>query len=135
VDLSSLDVASGSNQGREVEILHPVKRVPLISDDGEKITITIIGKYSDEYQKHQRAVQNRRLAQRGGRGKITSEEIEAETIELIARCIKSWKNITLDGKMLECSYANAVKILSDSRLAWIREQLDEEINETGNFIK
>ena len=118
MDLSALDVSSGSNAGKEVEILHPTKRTPLLTAEGEKITVIVIGKYSDEYQKHQRAVNNRRLAQRGGRGKVTAEEIEAETIEMIARCIKGWKNVTLDGKMLECNYANAVKVLSDSRLAW-----------------
>lgn len=136
MDFSELDVGSMADEGMVVELYHPTTRQPLLADDGEKTTVTVLGRYSDKYLSLQRKVQNRRLAtQRGSRVKITAEEIEAETTDLLANCIKLWHGIKLDGVELDCNYANAKMLLEDRRFGWFREQIDEAINDDANFMK
>lgn len=137
MDLSTLDVSTKANQGATVEIYHPITRLPLTTEDGKKVTVTVLGRYSDVYVKNQRRATNRRLQQAGrGRGgiKVNAEELEAEAVELLSNCITAWENVTVDGQVLECNQNNAKKILSDPRFAWFRDQVDEAVNDDSNFM-
>lgn len=131
-DLMSIDTVKGSNDGFEVQIYHPATNEDL------DITITVLGKDSDEFQKVSRAQQRKRMAkmQKGGfrmNQIIPVEEIEQDNISLLAACTKAWKGVIVEGKTIECTKENAMMIYE--KFPWIKEQIDIAIGDRANFIK
>ena len=133
IDLASLDTVKGSNEGFDVKIYDPGTLVDL------GITINVLGKDSDEFQKVSRSQSKKRLAKltKGGfRAQNMTpppEEMEADGIELLAKCTKSWKGIVLGGKEIDFSHDNATMIYT--RFPWIKEQVDIAVGDRANFIK
>ena len=72
-----------------------------------------------------------------GRGVVnksaTSEEFEAETIDILAKCTLSWEKVVLEGKELPCTYENAKTVYTN--FIWLREQVDAFINDRANFLE
>ena len=136
IDLSSLDTVTGANAGFDVELFHPGTREDL------GITIHVLGRDSDKYQEVSRRQQKRRTAKlsKGGfrpgnvGGSISPEELESGSIELLAECTTGWSsNMALDGEPLAFTVENAKTVYK--RFPWIREQVDEAIDNRANFIK
>jgi hypothetical protein len=136
IDLGSIDTVKGANEGFDVNIYHPGTNEDL------GITIRIIGKDSDEFQRISRAQSKKRMAKitKGGfrNANVPIEEIEQDSLQLLAACTKSWaqgekQTVTLDGKELECSKDNAVAVYE--RFPWIKEQIDTAMGDRANFIK
>lgn len=137
VDLNSIDTVKGANEGFDVQIYHPGTNEDL------GITIRVLGKDADEFQKVSRAQSKKRMAKltKGGFRNTTAlpvEEIEQDAIELLAACTKSWAQedkptITVDGKELPYSKDNAVVLYE--RFPWIKEQVDVAMGDRANFIK
>jgi len=133
VDLSSIDTVKGSNEGFDVQIYHPGTMVDL------GIVINVLGKDSDEFQKISRA-QNKRFMAKMTKGGFRAsnftrapEEIERDSIELLAKCTKSWSGVVIEGKEIEFNYDNAVMVYE--RFPWLKEQVDIAIGDRANFIK
>ena len=100
VDLSSIDTIKGANEGFAVRICHPGTNEDL------DITINVLGKDSDEFQKVSRNQSKKRMAkmQKGGFRSTTAvpvEEIEADGIQLLAACTKSWNGVVVEAKTIE----------------------------------
>lgn len=132
VDLAAIDTVKGANEGFSVRIYHPGTNEDL------DITINVLGKDSDEFQKVSRAQSKKRMAkmQKGGFRSTTAipvEEIEADGIQLLAACTKTWAGVVMDGKTIDCTADNAVMIYE--RFPWIKEQIDTAIGDRANFIK
>lgn len=150
IDLTAIDTVKGSNEGFDIKIYHPGTMVDL------GITINVLGKDSDEFQKISRAQSKKRMSKmnRGGfrvqNVMIPPEEIEADGLELLAKCTKSWKTVAVKdkdgnklepaketilvaGKEIEFSYDNALMIYE--RFPWIKEQVDAAVGDRANFIK
>ena len=119
----------------DVELMHPVTGEPLLNGDKSKMTITVHGPYSKLYKKIQHDQQNRRLmkAQRtGGKMNLTTEEIEASTLDLLVRCTTDW-NVTLEGDDKTKFSSEAVRE-TYIELPWVREQVDAVIADTRAFL-
>lgn len=120
-----------------MEVLDPVTRQPFLKKDGSSITMKIYGFDNEEVQKTYRRLNNKRLAavaKSGGRGiRITSEEVEAEAIEKIAASIAGWSGFEEDGKEFPYNKSNAASLLK--RLPWLRDQVEDFMNDRQNFIK
>lgn len=132
VDLSSIDTVKGANEGFDVQIYHPGTNEDL------GITIRVLGKDSDEFQKKSREQSKKRMAKmsKGGfrsTAAVPVEEIERDGLELLAACTKSWDGIVVDGKAVDCTQPNAIDIYE--RFPWIKEQVDTAIGDRANFIK
>lgn len=132
IDLSSIDTVAGSNEGFEVQIYHPGTNEDL------GITINILGKDSDEFQKVSRAQSKKRMAKlaKGGGFRtsvISVEEIDRDGLELLAACTKSWSGVIVEGKTVECNKDNAIDLYE--RFPWIKEQVDAAMGDRANFIK
>ena len=133
IDLSSIDTVKGANEGFDVQIYHPGTNEDL------EITIRVLGKDSDEFQKVSRAQQKKRMAKmakggfRPGNTAPPPEEIERDGIELLAACTKAWSGVVIDGKAIECTKQNAIELYE--RFPWIKEQVDIAIGDRANFIK
>jgi hypothetical protein len=132
IDLSKIDTVKGSNEGFDVQIYHPGTNEDL------GISIHVLGKDSDEFIKVSRAQSKKRLAKmsKGGfrnTAPVPVEEIDQDSLALLAACTKSWKGVIVEGKAIECTPDNVVMIYE--RFPWIREQVDTAIGDRANFIK
>lgn len=132
VDLSSIDTVKGANEGFDVRIYHPGTNEDL------DVTINVLGKDSDEFQKVSRAQSKKRMAKlsKGGfrnTSAIPLEEVEQDGIELLASCTRGWSGVVVDGKEVPFSKDAAVDVYT--RFPWIREQVDAAIGDRANFIK
>jgi len=133
IDLASIDTVKGSNEGFDVKIYHPGTMQDL------DITINVLGKDSDEFQKVSRAQQKKRMAKmtKGGfRAQSMApppEEIEADGLDLLCRCTTAWSGVVVDGKEVAFSHDTAKVVYT--RFPWIKEQIDTAIGDRANFIK
>jgi len=132
IDLASIDTVKGSNKGFDVNIYHPGTMVDL------GITINVLGKDSDEFQKVSWAQQKKRMAKMTKGGfRVQSltpapEEVEQDGLKLLAKCTRSWSGVVIDSKDVEFSTDNAVMVYE--RFPWIKEQVDTAIGDRANFI-
>ena len=137
MDIAALDSVKAANNGFELELFHPGTMVNL------GLFITVLGKDSAEFRKVSSAQNRKRLqkATKGGgfrAGAVSMEEIEQDSIELLAACTVLWrdgdkKTLTFAGKELECTPENAKQVYTD--YPWIREQVDAGVSDRANFIK
>lgn len=149
IDLASIDTVAGSNAGFDVQLYNPGTNVDL------GITIRVLGKDSDEFQKVSRTQSRKRTAKmtKGGFRNVASmasiEEIEQDGLELLAACTIGWHRIDtddtgkvsgavkdtllIDGNEIPFSVANALMVYE--RFPWIKEQVDIAIGDRANFIK
>lgn len=111
--------------------------VEIYAPNGKKTSIVItVESYGGEKVKAvRRAQQNKRLKKGMRQRKVTSEELEEETIEIACAAIVGWKNIALDGVVLEFTPANVRKLVTDPKFGWIVKQVDEAAEDDSNFIK
>lgn len=133
IDLSTLDTVKASNAGYELELLHPITKAPL----GQ--FITVLGKDSDEFKRHNRETQNDRLRQNAKAARArkdlpvtTAEETEEEGTLLLVACTIGFRNIQFNGDY-SFTPENAYKLYK--AFPWIREQIDSAIVDTENFMK
>jgi hypothetical protein len=117
----------------EVEIKHPITGEALKNDDDTPMTITLHATHSKEYKSVMHEQTNRRLKAASATGKvdITSEELEENTLEVLAKATKSW-NLTFGGEKPELTVDAAKKLYTE--VFWIKDQLDEGISNSMGFM-
>jgi hypothetical protein len=100
---------------------------------GEHLFIEVYGSDSDTYRNTQNKQQNKRLQKaRYGRNKqITSEEMQADALELIISCVKSW-NLEKDGEQLPFDEKNVRELLKAYPKMF--KLLDAHIHDEINFL-
>jgi len=129
MDLSSLETQAGST----MTVMHPVEDIPLLGGDGDPVTFSLLGIDSEEYRASQRGITNKRLS-RKNKFKITAEQLELETIEVLVACTVNWSdNFEVDGSAYPFSKDNAKALYE--RFPWVREQVDDFIGERANFLR
>jgi hypothetical protein len=117
-----------------VTIKHPVTDEPLTKDDGKEMTITVYAPHSAQYKSTVHEQTNKRI-QKAAKGKkmtFTAEEIEATTLELLAKTTKDW-NIQLNGKSPKFSVAEATDLYN--KLPWLKQQVLEAQEDYTAFLK
>ena len=125
-DLASLDSAAKAEDGAELEVLHPIS--------GEKlgIAIRLAGTDSAVHRKATTAIASRRT--KGGvRRNINLDDLQAESIEILARCTLSWSGVVLDGKDVPPSKEAAAALYT--RFPWLREQVETFISDRANYLQ
>jgi len=119
-----------------VEVLHPATLEPLVNKDKTPMTIELYAPYSKQYKSAQHEQQNKRLqrAQKARKGgfSISSEELEKEGVELLAKVTKAW-NVTYEGESPELSVKKAVEVYTE--LFWLVEQINEAMADVVDFTK
>lgn len=119
MDLSSVSVKPYST----LIIKHPVTGEDL------DISIDIYGKDSKHYRDLWQA-----LLKKAADKKIKAESYEAEALDVYVMCTKSWVNVELDGKTLECTPKNVRMIYTNESYLWLHEQVLEFVGNRENFI-
>jgi len=129
MDLATLDTRAGANAGFDVELKHP--------DSGDPIgaVIRVYGADSDAYKDKQLTQQRERLEKLARKGRVqppTPEQLEQQSIELLAAATDGWQGLEIGGKPVEFNRAAAVQLYGD--YPWIREQVDAAIHDRANFL-
>lgn len=131
LDALALDVSAPVS----VTLLHPKTRQPLRDENGKEATISVVSLDSPDVQRVQKAALNKRLKMRG-RVTLTADELEAERTETMVVATKSWHLVSLEGKALDVPLTaeNARVVYSDARFAWIKEQVNEALDDRATFL-
>lgn len=134
LDLSAFSVASQSEAGYKMPVLHPVTKQPF---DG--VFITVRGNESPHVQKWVRSKLNARQQEeiRLARMKkqidpLTIAEAEDYAAEAAAVRIMGWDGIEDGGKPVPFTHEAAVGIFK--RETWLRDQVLEAAGDLGNFV-
>lgn len=83
MDLASIDLQAAAEEGVEVKLQHPANGEYLVDDEGEHLTIVILGKDSQTWQNAAKRV-NTRNANRYKDRKIPNAVLEAALYEILA---------------------------------------------------
>lgn len=126
-DLSQL----AASDSAAVEIYHPVSKKPI------GITINIVSTDSDLFRKATMAQQNKRIKMmtRGRRtgSALTAEEMEEESLDLLASCTLVWDGVLMGTDPLPFTKENARELYR--KHSFIREQVDEAMADRALFLK
>lgn len=128
IDLCSLDVTKGSNEGAEIELKHPVTNAPI------GVFITVVGTDSDIYQKNATTNRNKRLQALTNRKKLdmSAEDLDAEGMDMLVSCTTGCRNLVDNG--VEVKYSPSAIREIYIKYAWIKDQVDVQIADRSNFL-
>lgn len=133
IDLKNLSV-DPDNQTATLQVTHPVTFEPITDDEGNQVTIFLHGPDSAELKQVRRKWQNKQLNDSMKRRKmnISAEQLESQALEILITATKDWQHLAFEGEELPCTPANVRKIYTS--LPWLKDQVDEFINERSNFL-
>ena len=119
----------------EVILVHPNTLEPLMNEGSDnEMSITLYAPHSKEYKKLVHEQTDKRLAQmqKSKKVQVSAADLEKSSIDILAKATKEW-DITYDGESPKLSVAKAKEIYSE--YFWIKDQLEEAINETLDFTQ
>jgi len=137
--LDGRDIIAGSAKGSRLVLCDPVSDVEFRDKETNEPTLYIdmYGPESDVYREMDNAITDRRIQKAKGKRQatLTAAELKQDSIKLIASVIYGWSpSVSIDGENpLEFTPDNAVMLLT--RVPWIREQCDDFLQNTANFMK
>ena len=132
MDLASIDLQAAADEGIEVKLQHPATGEYLLDEEGDHLTITVLGKDSTTWQNAAKRV-NTRNANRYKDRKIPSTAMEAALYEILAESTVKWsKNLEFDGAALKCTKDNAAMLYEKRN--WIAEQLMEAAADRSSYF-
>lgn len=101
------------------------------------VTISLLGEDSKEYQEAKRRMGDKRLndaieALKRRNRKLSSEEIEKDTLDLLVECTVGWDGLYFNSSQTEFSKEAAKLLYTDN--SWIRDQAEAFIGDRANFM-
>jgi len=124
MDLNKFTNTDKANDGQWLELEDIETSEPM------DVHIKLAGSDSDAYKKELRRQQDKAI-KKGIKNK-TAEQFDNEGISLLVACTLDWKNIEINGDVLECTPENARWIYKNAPM--IREQVDEFVGDRSNFL-
>ncbi|HTG26124.1 MAG TPA: hypothetical protein VK681_39365 [Reyranella sp.] len=136
MELSTLDSKVVSERGLTIILTDPRTGGPLMHDDGEPMSVTVLGDDSQRMRDYDRKQQDEAIdqAKAGRKSTLTAVGIEARNARRLAVATIHWHLDVIDGQALECTEANAFKVYSDSRFPWLYEQVATGRMERARFF-
>jgi hypothetical protein len=118
-----------------VTIKHPSTFEPLVNKDGSEMTIALWAPHSKEYKSvmhDQTNIRLQKMQAKGGRKAtgITAEEMEVDTLKMLAKTTKEW-NITFGGVKPKLTVDAAKEVYRE--VFWIKAQIEEALEESDVF--
>ena len=133
--LDDYDLGTKSNEGVEIELLHPT------TGEGLGMFIKIVGRYSEKYQAAVRKVANDSIkkAAKGAKSDPVDDNA-ARGIALLAACTVGWRTdsvntLSFHGKDNVFSEDAAVELYGSKSLPWVQGQIDKAMHTDANFMK
>ena len=132
MDFSNLRI---SKDAVPVQLKHPETGEPLIDPKTEQpVNIYLHGTDSPIYKQiKRRSLDETFKRARGKPIELTAEQIESRARETLLACGTGWDNIELDGKPLEFSRENTIRLFDECN--WVEEQVDAAIANRANFMR
>lgn len=125
-DLSAFDgLKEAQEAGIDVEIKDP-------SNQPIGISIKVAGPDSERQRKAIKSLTNERLNNEDA-STATADDLEVNTLKILAGSVISWTPIVLDGADLPCTEENAVRLFT--RFPFIREQVEKKAGKRAGFMK
>jgi hypothetical protein len=116
----------------EYALLHPVEKTKL----GPVFLLAGPEHPDRKAQAHDLARKMRREVNRTG--KLVPgdpEEEEGRVIDYLVACTLQWRDLEIEGAKVPWSAAEARKLYTNARWAWVRRQIKEALDEQEVFIK
>ena len=135
MDPATLDLALNAEEGTTLHLRNPITGVPL-EIDGDPVTITVKGADGETYKIAQRRARMALLPFSAPVLRETAEyqeKIQEEATNVLVAVTTGWSRIKVDGEAWEFN-ADAAGALYD-RFPWIKEQVDEAVNDRRRFYK
>lgn len=136
MDLATFDLAQNAEEGTTLHLRNPITGKPL-EIDGKPVTISVKGADGETYQDAQRAA---RLALLPFSAPVLREvskdyqdAVQEQASNVLAAVTTGWSGIRVDGEAWGFN-ADAAGALYD-RFPWIKEQVDEAVNDRRRFYK
>ena len=123
-DFTKLDFAAKAEEGAVMQVKNP------LTGEALGATITLIGTDSKAFR--DLAKQRATAALKRTKEEQESFDVDASSVELLAKCTLAWSGIEEGGKSVEFSQENAVKMYS--KYHWLKEQVDRFIGDRANFL-
>lgn len=117
----------------EVILVHPNTFEPLLNDDTDtEMSITVYAPHSKEYKAclHEQTDKRLKQVQKTRKNQVTAADLEQASIDLLAQVTKEW-DITFNGECPKLTVTKAKEIYSAA--FWVKQQLEEAINDTLDF--
>lgn len=116
-------------------ITNPLTHQPLRDKKGSEAWIELLSMDSPQAQAHGHKITNQKLRQRG-RSTVSSEELEADRVELLAALTRGWRLLGLDGVAIDidCNADTTRQLYTEPSMFWLREQVNEFIADRANFL-
>lgn len=131
MDLSKFNLVEQAETPSVLLLCNPVNDEPLVTEDGDNVTLSLLGKDSHVAQA---AIKQRTQKQLNKKKlKFDVDELVEASIELLTAVTTGWENISENGTAIEFSKDNAKSLYT--RYPWIREQADAFVSDRENFYK
>lgn len=134
MDLTSFDTTKQADTGSDLELTLPNGQLILDEQTKKPWTIRLLGVDSRKYQDAQHRLANKRMSRRAkarGRVAVSSEELEADQLELLVEVTVGWEHIQFNGPFAFTK--DNVRTLYQ-QFPWIREQAEEFVADRSNFL-
>lgn len=128
MDLQNLDLASGANKGATMVVEHPITGEVLMNN-GKEAKIHVLGLESDVANEYIRQQAQKNINRRT---KMSYNEAETGSINMLAKMITGWENIIDVGVEVEFNVENARNLLT--KYKWLRQQVDAFVSDRANFF-
>ena len=131
MDITQLDLSEADYQ--TLHLCHPSTGLELVDEeDDTPVLIQLYSADSDTYRAAVRKFGNKKLNEKKNR-KQSIEELEESSASLLATATHGWSGLKIGENELAFNFANAKKLYRD--FPWIREQVEDFINDRSNFLK
>jgi hypothetical protein len=125
-DLSAFDgLKEAQEAGIDIELKDP-------SGQPIGVSIRVAGPDSERQRKVMKALTNERINNED-LATATAEDIEVNTLKILAASVISWSPIVLDGSDLPYSEESAIRLFT--RFPFIREQVEKKAGKRTGFMK
>lgn len=127
-------LALAVDRPRTCALVNPITRQPLRDGDGNEAFISLYSVDAEPARQHRLEASRRRL---NTRGTVSPEELEADSVALLAALTAGWHLVALDGSPIDVPFSAeaARELYAEPSLAWIREQVDAFASSRANFGK
>ena len=147
MDLLNLDLSKKANEGSVLKLVFPAdytdpktkkeyeKGDPITDEKGKEpkqFYVRLLGTDSDQYRKLSNRSLEKTFNSRDKKKKVDIEQTQREVAEKFAKCTTECYFIE-NGKEVECTTSEITRLYL--QYSWIKEQVDEFINERSNFTK
>lgn len=133
MDLATLNLTPSADAGAQMTVMHPVTDEPLLTTDGDEVTIQLVGSDSTVMRDEMKRRATKFLNKKQSRKRIDVDESIRESAETLAACTTGWFGISENGALVPFTRENVVRIFM--KYDWLRQQVDNFVSERGNFFK